>query len=127
MDTAWTAERIAGPVRRALESADVDAFGQLLSPNVQWGAPGDTSPSCRNRQQVLTWYQKGRAAGIRAEVTELVVSDQRLLVALQFGANGVPEQRWQVLMVDAEGVCDIRGYEDRASAAAAAGLPESTL
>ena len=42
--TEWTAETLAEPVRAALESEDLAAFGALLSPDVQWGAPGDTTP-----------------------------------------------------------------------------------
>jgi hypothetical protein len=119
----WTAATIAEPVRAALESADLDTIGALLSPDVHWGAPGDKKPPCRNKQQVLNWYRNGRSAGARAQVTELTVAGHQLLVGLAIitgpnSPNPLAAQRWQVLTVDGRGVCDIRGHEDRQSAAA---------
>jgi hypothetical protein len=121
----WTPESIVEPIRLALEAADVDRFGDLLSPTVTWGPPGSATPPCQNRQQVLRWYKAGRAAGIRAQVHELTVSGDRVLVGLVLPLDGVDQERWQVLTIDAQGVCDIRGYEERAEAAEAAGLPLS--
>jgi len=108
-----TAAGVADRVRAALEAADVDAFGDLLSPDVQWGAPGDPNPPCRSRRQVLRWYERGRAAGHRASVTDLEVHGDTLLVGLRLETG---EERWQVLRVGPEGVTDIRGYADRPSA-----------
>ena len=78
-----TAAAIADRVRATLEAADVDGFGGLLSPNVHWGAPGDPNPPCRNRRQVLQWYERGRAEGRRANVTALEVHGDSLLVGLR--------------------------------------------
>jgi SnoaL-like domain len=108
-----TAASIADHVRRALDAADLDEFAVLLSPDVQWGPPGDPMPPCRNRDQVLRWYAKGRAKGRRATVTEVEVHGNALLVGVTL-ENG--EQRWQVMRVGPEGVNDIRGFEDRHSA-----------
>ncbi len=108
-----TAASIAGRVRRALDAADLDEFAALLSPDVQWGAPGDPTPPCRNRNQVLRWYAKGRAAGRRATVTEVEVHGNALLVGVTLEDG---EERWQVMRVGPQGVNDIRGYEDRPSA-----------
>ena len=108
-----TAASIAGRVRRALDAADLDEFAALLSPDVQWGAPGDPTPPCRNRNQVLRWYAKGRAAGRRATVTEVAVHGNALLVGVTLEDG---EERWQVMRVGPQGVNDIRGYEDRPSA-----------
>jgi hypothetical protein len=119
----WTAARIAEPVRAALEAADLAAFGQLLSPDVQWGPPGSKNPPCKNREQVLTWYSRGRSAGARAQVIELTVEGDRLLVGLAVARDpehpGVASERWQVLTVGPQGVRDIRGYEERHQASAA--------
>jgi hypothetical protein len=109
----FTAAAIADRVRAALEGADVDGFGDLLSANVHWGAPGDSNPPCRNRRQVLQWYERGRAEGRRADVTALEVHGDSLLVGLRLEAGA---ERWQVLRVGPEGVTDIRGYEDRPAA-----------
>jgi ketosteroid isomerase-like protein len=113
-----TADSIAERVRAALETADLDEFGELLSPDVQWGAPDDSNPPCQNRGQVLEWYRRGRAAGSRATVRELSVHGDTLLVGLSIELDGSEVERWQVLRVGPQGVNDIRGFEDRPSAAA---------
>jgi hypothetical protein len=110
-----TAASIAERVRAALDSADLDEMATLLSPDVHWGAPGDPTPPCRNRSQVLRWFQNGRDAGRRASVAEVTVHGNALLVGMQLDDGG---QRWQVMRVGPTGVNDIRGYEDRPSAAA---------
>jgi ketosteroid isomerase-like protein len=119
--TTWTAAEIAEPVRAALEASDLHALSALLSPDVQWGAPGDPAPACRNRGDVLAWSRRGRAAGTRAQVTEVDVVGDALLVGLMVDRGGSAGERWQVLTIGPDGVRDIRGHEDRASAVA--GLP----
>ncbi|MDP9259809.1 MAG: nuclear transport factor 2 family protein [Actinomycetota bacterium] len=121
-------ERLAQRVRSALDAADLSAFGELLDPNVRWGAPGDPSPMCRNRAQVLSWYQGGRNAGVRARVSEVtVVGDRTILVGLRVVRNaaplesGVESERWQVLTVGDGRVVDIVGFDERSDAVACAG------
>ena len=46
-------DRLAGQVRQALETADLDAYAGLLDRGVRWGLPGDPVPPCRSRGQVL--------------------------------------------------------------------------
>jgi ketosteroid isomerase-like protein len=122
------AERLAGLIAEALEAADLDAYAELLHPDVRWGAPGDPSPPCQNRAQVLAWYRSGREAGTRAHVTETVVAGDRILVGLRvFGNDADPGMdgevdRWQLLTVRDGKVADIRGFDDRDEANAAAGL-----
>jgi SnoaL-like domain len=111
-----TAELVAAHVREALESNDVGRFAELLSPDVHWGAPGDATPPCQNRKQVLKWYSKGREAGRRVStVTEVEVHGDAVLVGMHLEEEG---ERWQVLRVGPLGVNDIRGFEDRVQAAA---------
>ena len=117
-DPPLTAASIAERVRRALETADLDEFAALLSPDVQWGSPGDPTPPCRNRSQVLRWYAKGRAEGRRAGVSAVEVHGDALVVHLRLDDGG---ERWQVMRVGPDGVEDIRGYEDRRSATGALG------
>jgi hypothetical protein len=124
----WTAETIAEPLRAAYESGDLTAIGALLSPDVAWGAPEQKNPTCKNRDQVLRWYGNGRASRAQGRVIEVTVAGQRLLVGLAITsgpdpADAMAPERWQVLTIGPEGVCDIRGYEDRTSAAEAAAVP----
>jgi hypothetical protein len=118
-------QHIADQLRTALESADLTGYAHLLDPDVRWGAPGDQEFGCKNRNQVLAWYQRGREAGVRARVTETVVCGDRILVGLEVTGreSGDGERRWQVLSVRDGLVVDIAGYDDRDQAAASAGLP----
>lgn len=119
-------ERLAQQVRIALEAADLAAFSDLLDPDVSWGPPGDPSPSCQNRDQVLSWYRRGRQAGVRARVSEIAVLRDRILVGLmvtgsQAAEMGGEAERWQVLTVRGGRVVGIVGFDDRSEAAAQAG------
>jgi ketosteroid isomerase-like protein len=122
------AKRLAGLVGQALSEADLDGYADLLHPDVRWGAPGVPSPPCQNRSQVLAWYRSGREAGTRARVTETVAAGDKILVGLRVtgatsesGSDGEFD-RWQVLTVRDGMVADIRGFDIRDEAAAAAGL-----
>jgi hypothetical protein len=70
-----------------------------------------------------------RAAGARAVVTEVTAGLGTLLVGLEVtGTPGAREEggtarRWQVLTVSGGRIADIRGFGDRAEAAARAGVP----
>ena len=114
--------RVAQQVRAALEAADLSAFGDLLDADVQWGAPGDPFPVCRNREQVLSWYRHGRDAGVRARVTEVSVHGDRVLVGLRAtggqaaGSGGA--ERWQVLTVRGGRIAGITGFGERDQAVA---------
>jgi SnoaL-like domain len=117
-------QHIADQVKGALESADLTAYAHLLDPDVHWGAPGDQAFGCRSKSQVLSWYQRGHDAGVRAEVTETIVSGDRVLVGLRVTGRDDDDEpdRWQVLTVRDGLVVDIVGYDNRTEAADAAGL-----
>ena len=110
-------EALAQRIRGALESADLSQFGELLDPNVRWGAPDDPAPSCQSRSDVLAWYGRGRAAGRRARVVDLQVHGDKILVHLtlaELSSAGTPvveHDRWQVLTCVRGRVVDIRGFE----------------
>ena len=122
------ASEVAERITAALQSADLEAFTDLLDPDVYWGAPDDDAPSCQNRKQVLDWYQRGRDHGVRADVTEVVPADNRLLVGLRVRGNpaaaaaGGALERWQVMTIRGGRVVDIRAFDDRAEAALRAGI-----
>jgi hypothetical protein len=91
-DNASAAEEpaaLAGRVRSALESGDLDAVRDLLDPGARWGAPeGPGDADCRNRDQVIAWWASARAAGARAVVTEVTAGPGTLLVGLE--VTGTP-------------------------------------
>ena len=117
-------EGLARQVQMALDGGDLSGFSELLDPAVTWGAPGAKSPSCQNRSQVLSWYQKGQAAGVRAVVSEVTVHGDRLLVSLTVRGSGEAEERggaalrWQVLTVRQGRVVEIVGFDDHEDARA---------
>ncbi len=119
--------QLAVQVREALESADLEHFGDLLDPNVTWGAPEDSNPSCRNRSQVLRWYERGRMDGRRADVVDIAVHADKLLVHLRVTGTStssgtkVEHDRWQVMTCARGRVADIRGFETRQDAVARLG------
>ena len=117
-------------VRLALESGDLDAIRDLLDPNARWGAPeGPREADCQNRDQVVAWWASARAAGARAVVTEVTTGAGTLLVGLEVTGTpaareaGGAAERWQVLTLRGDRIVDIRGFDDRAAAAARAGVP----
>lgn len=125
-------DQLAGRFARALESGDVTDYEDLLAPDARWGAPGDPAPACQSRRQVLAWYQNARAAGVRARVTETLVTGDRIVLSLKVtgrddrgsGASaepGVEEGRWQVLTVKDGQIAEIAGFDTRDEALAYAG------
>lgn len=123
MENPESMERLSRQVKVALESADLSAFSDLLDPNVRWGPPGDASPPCQNREQVLAWYQRGQASGAPAKVSEVTVLGDRILVGLVVrGTNesqkrGGRALRWQLLTVRESRVVEIVGFDRRDEAA----------
>jgi ketosteroid isomerase-like protein len=125
-EPATLAERI----RAALGSGDLDAIKDLLDPDARWGAPeGPGDDDCRNRDQVIAWWARARATGARAVVTEVTAGPGTLLVGLEVTGtpaaqeSGGAARRWQVLTIRGGRVADIRGFEDRTTAAARARVP----
>jgi hypothetical protein len=121
---AGSLEELARKVRIALETADLASYRDLLDPDVHWGPPGDTSPPCQNRDQVIAWYERGRQKGTRATVSELeVLGDQILLGLVVTGNEEAPARsgraaRWQVLSVRGGRIVDIVGFEQKIEAVA---------
>ncbi len=86
------------------KTVDLVAMGALLAPDARWGAPEQDVPTCRNAQQILSWYEMARDNGVRADVTEVTVVGERLVVGLKILAcrrtTSKDNVRWQVLCVD---------------------------
>ena len=119
--------QLARRVAAVLEAADLTAFRDLLDPAVHWGPPGDPAPPCQNREQVLSWWRRARDSGARAHVAEALAFGDRILVGLKVTSTAAAadgeHDRWQVLTVRGGRVADITGFDDRAEAAAWAGIP----
>jgi ketosteroid isomerase-like protein len=115
-------DELAEQVRNALVAEDVSAFDELLDPDVTWGAPGARNPTCKNRSQVLTWYQRAQEAGVRGRVFDIDVLGDRLLVSLSVhGTEEARERggtalRFQVLTVRDGRIVEIVGFDDKAEA-----------
>ena len=119
---AKSMDEVAALVRQALLTEDLSAFTELLDPDVTWGAPGARDPSCKNRNQVLAWYQRGRDAGVRGSVYDVEILDDRVLVSMSVtGTENAHERggaalRFQVLTVRNGKIVDIVGFDDKAEA-----------
>jgi ketosteroid isomerase-like protein len=119
-------DELLASIRAAWESSDLDAVTVLLAPDVTWGAPGDPKPTCQNREQVLAWYQRSFGRGVRGSVVDVCWVGEKVVVGLLVTGNedaeayGGQVERWQVLAIRDGLIADIRGYEDRGSAVAAA-------
>jgi len=132
-DDASAAEEavtLAERVRSTLGCGDLDAMRDLLDPDARWGAPeGPGDDDCRNRDQVVAWWARARAAGARAVVTEVTEGPGTLLVGLEVTGPPAAQEpggvarRWQVLTIRGDRIADIRGFGDRAAAAARARVP----
>jgi ketosteroid isomerase-like protein len=105
-----------------LVAEDVSTFAELLDPDVTWGAPGARNPTCKNRSQVLSWYQRAREGGVRGSVVDVDALGDRLLVSMSVqGTEGARERggtalRFQVLTVRDGRIVDIVGFDDKAEA-----------
>jgi hypothetical protein len=121
-DPSQHAAAIVDHVRAALESPDPTQFQSLLHPEARWGAPGDPTPGCQSRDEVLAWYRQAREAGVRARVTGADVHGDKILLALRVTRPGVPGavDRWQVLTIRDGQVADIRAFDRHADAEAMA-------
>jgi hypothetical protein len=121
-ETLETMDRVARRVRAALGAEDPAAFADLLDPAVRWGAPGARNPTCTSRDQVVAWYRRGVASGVRGEIAGVEIVGDRLLVHMTVrNSNAADERggaalRWQVLTVRAGRIVDIAGFDDRVDA-----------
>jgi hypothetical protein len=117
-------DKTAGQLRIALESADLAAFSDLLAPNVTFGPPGADTPTCQNKNQVLTWYERGKSSGATAKVSEVMTVGNRVLVGLvvrgvqRSREEGGQAPRWQVFTISEGHIVDIVGFDQKSEAVA---------
>jgi hypothetical protein len=122
-------QAVADRLREAFEAGDLALIGPLLDPRVRWGGAEETEQTCHSRSDVLAWYGQAQAAGMSAQVTETVVLDTAVVLALAMsgpalGPNGKrPDTVFQVFRLADGLVVDIRGFQRRAQALAVAENP----
>ena len=121
------AKAVADRLRAAFASRDVAAFGALLDPNVRWGGAEETPETCHTRAEVLNRFADMLSSGVEAEVIEATPGHDAVLLGLRVrrpvGGGAAREHRvYQVMRLRRGLIADIRGYPDRAAAAAEAGL-----
>jgi hypothetical protein len=119
---------LAVQVRAAMETGDLEAYQDLLAPDVHLGPVDEADWGCHNRSEVLAWFKAAREKGVRATVNEVVIGTHCLLVGLTVSGTqaaddlGGAAPRWQVLTVKDGYIADICGFDDRDQAAARAGV-----
>lgn len=113
-------------IRRAFTDHDLEAFGALLSDDVTWGEVGDPR-GCRNRSEVLDTLGRLLGTGVGMQITELATGGGGILCGLglrwpQGHPRAADTQLFQVYIVRKGRISEIRRYDDRDSAALAAGV-----
>ncbi len=123
------ASDVAARLRAALTTRDRRAFEALLADDVRWGGADETPETCHSRADVLRRLDAQSAAGLRADLVEIAPGADALLVVLDvsrpaqqgFAGGGTV---YQVMRLHEHLIVDIRGYDSRAAAAAAAHVAE---
>jgi ketosteroid isomerase-like protein len=117
---------LADRLRAALGSRDLDAFGTLLSDDVRWGSD-DHPRACRNRSDVLATFDRLMSEGAEGAITELAVGTEGILCGLAVSwptPSQHPDDRklFHAYLVRGGRIVEIQRYDDRDSAAEAAGI-----
>lgn len=124
-----TTQAVAERLREAFEAEDLALLGPLLDPKVRWGGPEETEQTCHSRSDVLAWYGQAQAAGMSAQVTESIVLDAAVVLALvmtgpALGPNAKrPDTVFQVFRLADGLIVDIRGFQRREKALGVAEKP----
>jgi hypothetical protein len=119
-----TPQRTAEKLRAAFEDGDEDLLASLLDPAVRWGGEEETAETCHTSEEVLAWYGKLRAAGLRASVRQAITFEDVVVLGLALArpesgpASQVPAVVYQVFKLAEGKVVDIRGFPEREEALA---------
>jgi hypothetical protein len=99
-------------VREAIEQRSLDAFAEVLTPDVVWVGlwPGEL---CRNRDDVLEMFARLRER--EWQLQPAIVAEKDDVLVVDPGIDG----RHHVLVLADELVSEVRVYPDRSSALAA--------
>jgi hypothetical protein len=117
---------LAEQIRHAYLTRDLEALSPLLADDVRWGDP-ESPRGCRSRDEVLQIYAAMVEAGVSAEIEELSIGEGGILCALAITwPPGLerPGDRfiYHAYMIRHGRIDEIRRYDDRRSAALAAGV-----
>jgi hypothetical protein len=117
---------LASRLRRALTARDLEAFGALLSDDVSWG-DDDHPRKCRNRADVLATVSRALLTGVDGTLVELASGKKGIFC--QYNVSRAPEdlrpgdrKLFHVYLAKDDHIYLIQSFDDRASAAKAAGL-----
>jgi hypothetical protein len=120
---------LAVRLREAFTAGDPALFVPLLDPRVRWGGEDETPQTCHSRGDVLAWYGRAQAEGVRAEVTETLVREHAVVLGLALtgpdqGQDGArPNHVFQAFRLADGLIIDIRGYPTREEALTVADTP----
>lgn len=119
---------LANQIRQAFRTHDIAAFGALLSDDVRWG-DDDHPRRCRNRSDVLSTFDRLLSSGVDGTITEMVTGAAGILCRLSVtwpenNSRLGERDLYHVYLVTDGRISEIRRYDDRRSAAEAAGVPD---
>lgn len=117
---------IASRLRAALTSRDIEAFGALLSDDVRWGDEGDPS-ACHNRADVVATLTRALLTGTDGTLVDFQTGKKGVFCQFKVTPPRIELQSedrdvFHVYLVKDDQIYLIRSFEDRASAARAAGI-----
>ena len=119
MSSTLTPSEIAQGLGDAFASRGLGRLARLLHPQVRWGGDEETDETCHGPEAVVDCYAALLSSGVTAEVDEVVIRGQRIMLRLL--VHGLDESsdrvpHYQVFRVADSLVDDIRGSSDRTEA-----------
>jgi SnoaL-like domain len=122
-EVAMSIEELAAQIEAALAAEDLDRVAPLLADDVRWGdSDEDFESTCHTRADVLAWYRRMLAGGVKARHIETLVQPHAVIMGWDItwppGEEERPPIRYQVFRVASGRVADIRGFADKEQALA---------
>ena len=119
------AHTLAAKLKRAYSMCDLEKVAPLFAEDIQWGDK-ELPWKCRGRSEVLATFSRFMARGVTADVTEVKTGTKGVLVGLRVRWPDQPTNHDRVLfhvyLVEDGEIAEIQRYNDRRSAACAAGV-----
>src|ERR1700722_11134295 len=68
----------------AVTHGDMDVLGEMLDPDVKWhGSEGETSDSCHNSGEVLSFIARAIQRGLVGELIEVIDAGEQVVVVMR--------------------------------------------